>query len=425
MNSIIPTHNIGTDYDTLVQSDRAHTSLYKDERIFDEEMEKIFYSTWVWVAHASEIPEGGSYKTINIGKQPVVVVRDRKKKVHVLLNRCRHRAATVCEHKKGKTNSFVCPYHGWSYALDGSLRGVPSPESYGDCLDKSELPLVSLRVEEYNGMIFASFKEDIQPLEEFLGPAKKWIDLFMKQGAGYPTKVLGEHRFRFPGNWKIQLENTTDAYHFPLVHKSFLSSVDEKTEELFNFENQPGFVEDLGNGHSVMVMIPELVDLEEDLMERPIQERFEDLAQALRDEGHEELEVRRIVRAVGGSGFNLNLFPNIACSMAFFRVLQPISVAETEIHHSVITMDGGPQIANQYRLRLHEHFQGPFGFGTPDDSEAWERVQHGANAGNDLWIMLNRGLPGEVKTEDGLKSDVSAETGMRAAYQQWKKMMTA
>lgn len=106
-----------------------------------------------------------------------------------------------------------------------------------------------------------------------------------------------------------------------------------KTEELFNFENQPGFVEDLGNGHSVMVMIPELVNLEEDLMERPIQERFEDLAQALRDEGHEELEVRRIVRAVGGSGFNLNLFPNIACSMAFFRVLQPISVAETEIHH--------------------------------------------------------------------------------------------
>lgn len=197
MNSIIPTHNIGIDYDALVKSDRAHTSLYKDERIFDEEMEKIFYSTWVWVAHASEIPEAGSYKTINIGKQPVVVVRDRKKKVHVLLNRCRHRAATVCEHKKGKTNSFVCPYHGWSYALDGSLRGVPSPESYGDCLDKSELPLVSLRVEEYNGMIFASFKEDIQPLEEFLGPAKKWIDLFMKQGAGYPIKVLGEHRFRF------------------------------------------------------------------------------------------------------------------------------------------------------------------------------------------------------------------------------------
>jgi hypothetical protein len=106
-------------------------------------------------------------------------------------------------------------------------------------------------------------------------------------------------------------------------------------------------------------------------------------------------------------------------------VLQPIAVDETEIHHAVITMDGGPAVANRYRLRLHEHFQGPMGFGTPDDSEAWERVQKGANAGKDLWIMLNRGLPGEKPSEDGLISDVSAETGMRAGYQQWKKMMAA
>jgi phenylpropionate dioxygenase-like ring-hydroxylating dioxygenase large terminal subunit len=425
MNSLIQMLEQPADYASLVQADRVHTSLYKDPQIFEEEMDKIFMNTWVWVAHGSELPDPGCFKTINIGRQPVVVVRDRKKQVHVLLNRCRHRAATVCEHKKGKTNSFVCPYHGWSYALDGSLRGVPAPESYGQCLDKNELPMVSLRVEEYNHMIFASFKHDIEPLLDFLGPAKKWMDLFMKQGAGYPLKVLGEHRFRFPGNWKIQLENTTDAYHFPLVHKSFLSSVDEQTEKMLDFVEGPGYVEDLGNGHSVMVMIPELIDLEEELMERDIPERFAELAQALRDEGHEELQVRRIVRAVGGSGFNLNLFPNVACSMAFFRILQPIAVAETEIHHAVITMDGGPNIANQYRLRIHEHFQGPLGFGTPDDSEAWERVQHGANAGHDLWIMLNRGLAGEVTTEDGLKSDVSAETGMRAAYQQWKKMMTA
>ena len=80
---------------------------------------------------------------------------------------------------------------------------------------------------------------------------------------------------------------------------------------------------------------------------------------------------------------DLNLFPNIACSLEFFRVLQPIAVNETEIHHAVITMDGGPAVANRYRLRLHEHFQGPMGFGTPDDSEAWERVQRGASAGTD------------------------------------------
>ncbi|XDZ51195.1 Rieske 2Fe-2S domain-containing protein [Neisseriaceae bacterium CLB008] len=413
----------GTRYESLVQFDRVHTSLYTEAEIFKDEMDKVFANTWVWVGHDSEIPESGSYKTAFVGQQPVILVRDRKKNVHVLLNRCRHRAATVCEHKKGKTNSFVCPYHGWSYALDGSLRGVPHPESYADLLDKDQLPLVSLKVESYQGMIFATFKDDIESLSDYLGPAKKWMDLFMKQGAGYPIKVSGEHRFRFPGNWKIQLENTTDAYHFPLVHKSFLSSVDEETMKLFDFVEGPGYVEDLGNGHSVMVMIPDLVDLEADLA-RPIPERFEDLANELRSEGHEEAQVRRIVRAVGGSGFNLNIFPNIACSMAFFRMLQPISVDETEIHHYALTMDGGPAAANRYRLRLHEHFQGPLGFGTPDDSEAWERVQRGASAGKDLWIMLHRGLPGEVKTEDGLKSDVSAETGMRSAYQQWKKLMS-
>ncbi|GLT23845.1 (2Fe-2S)-binding protein [Zoogloea oryzae] len=407
-----------------VQADRVHTSLYTDPAIFETEMDKIFASTWVWVAHASEVPEAGSYKNTYIGRQPVIVVRDRKQKVHVLLNRCRHRAATVCEGKKGKTNSFVCPYHGWSYSLDGALRGVPHPESYADQLEKGELGLVSLRVEEYAGMLFATFKDDIEPLVDYLGPAKKWMDLFMKQGGGFPIKVAGEHRFRFPGNWKIQLENTTDAYHFPLVHKSFLSSVDQQTVEMLDFVGGPGYVEELGNGHSVMVMIPQLVDLEANL-DAPIPERFAELAQALRDEGYEDLEVRRIVRAVGGSGFNLNIFPNIACSMAFFRVLQPISVTETEIHHAVITMDGGPAVANQARLRMHEHFQGPMGFGTPDDSEAWERVQKGASAGKDLWIMLNRGLAGEKPTADGKVSDVSAETGMRAAYQQWKKLMTA
>ncbi|EIK67267.1 Rieske [2Fe-2S] domain/aromatic ring hydroxylating dioxygenase, alpha subunit protein IacC [Pseudomonas synxantha BG33R] len=424
MNNLIQAVNLESCPSERVLPDRVHTSLYTDAQVFDQELEKIFYKTWIWVGHVSEIPDAGSYKTTYVGKQPVIVVRDRKQAIHVLLNRCRHRAATVCEHKKGKTNSFVCPYHGWSYALDGSLRGVPHPESYADMLDKGEHPLVSLRVEQYAGMIFATFNDAIEPLEDFLGAAKKWMDLFMKQGCGYPIKVAGEHRFRFPGNWKIQLENTTDAYHFPLVHKSFLSSVDKQTEEMLNFVGGSGYVEDLGNGHSVMVMIPDLIDLEANL-ELPIPARFEELAGQLREEGHDEQAVRRIVRAVGGSGFNLNLFPNIACSMAFFRVLQPIAVDETEIHHAVITMDGGPAVANRYRLRLHEYFQGPMGFGTPDDSEAWERVQKGASAGTDLWVMLNRGLAGEQASTDGLVSDVSAETGMRAGYQQWKKMMSA
>lgn len=108
MSKLIPAINLDVDPAHLVQADRVHTSMYTDAQLFDAELEKIFYSTWIWGAHASEIPDNGCYKTTYIGKQPVIVVRDRKKDVHVLLNRCRHRGATVCEHKKGKTNSFVC-----------------------------------------------------------------------------------------------------------------------------------------------------------------------------------------------------------------------------------------------------------------------------------------------------------------------------
>lgn len=406
-------------YAELVREDRVHTSLYTDPAIFEAEIERIFNTTWVWVAHDSELPNKNDWITTFVGRQPVIVNRDKAGVVRVMLNRCRHRGATICEAKKGNAPGFVCPYHAWTYGTDGSLKGLPMPKGYKD-FDKSEYTLVNLRVESYRGLIFATFNEDAPPLEEFLGRARPWIDLFLKQGGGYPVKVMGEHKFTFPGNWKIQLENTTDAYHFPIVHKSFLSSLDGDTSELFSFMDAGGYVEDLGNGHSVMVMIPELIDLDKNLDE-PVPERFAELAEELREEYSEE-EVRRIVRAVTGSGFNVNLFPNLACSMAFFRVLRPLSVDETEIRHIAIGMDGGPAAANRARLRLHEHFQGPMGFGTPDDAEAWERVQRGSQAGEDaVWIMLNRG---EDKTESNA-GDVTAETGMRAAYQMWKRMMTA
>ena len=405
------------------EGNKVLSEIYNDEQVFQTEMEAIFESTWIWVAHESEIPKKGDYKTARVGRHSVIVSRDRKMDIHVLVNRCRHRGATLCEEHKGNARSFVCPYHGWGYGQDGSLRAVPNPGPYEGVINKEDLPLISLRMESYKGMVFATFNDDVEPLEDFLGGAKKWIDLFMKQGGGYPIKTLGEHRFRFPGNWKIQLENTTDAYHFPIIHKSFISSLDGDTAEIFDFLEGDGFVEDLGNGHSVMVMIPELVDLEDNL-EAPIPERFKALAKELADEGHSDEHIRKLVRAAGGSGFNLNLFPNVACSMAFFRVLAPISVNETEIQHIAIGGDGAPDAFNKVRMRLHEHFQGPMGFGTPDDSEAWERVQKGSQSGKEQWILVNRGQEMVQKNELGNNySTVCSEVGMKAAYQQWAKMM--
>ncbi|WP_027941276.1 aromatic ring-hydroxylating oxygenase subunit alpha [Amycolatopsis taiwanensis] len=411
----------------LVFGDRVAGRLYTDPEIFEQEIAKIFERTWVWVAHESELPKPGSFKSTHVGRQPVIVTRDRKGGLHTLLNRCRHRGASICEKPKGQANGFTCPYHAWSYGLDGTLRGIPYPDGYEGVVDKRDLSLKKLRTEVYGGMVFATFNDDAEPLEEFLGDARPWIDRFMKQGGGYPIKVLGKHQFKFSGNWKIQLENTTDGYHFPIVHRSWMASVDAETADMMSFMKDPeAITHDLGNGHSVMQMVPEHSDLDADDGSEALQGRFDHLVEELSktlDPG----QVRKLVRAMHGTGFNLNLFPNVSMSAAFFRVLRPVAVDETRIEHVAIGPDGPPEVdlVNRERLRIHEHFQGPFGFGTPDDAEGWDRVQRGAQGAPEMPIMVNRGLGREKPSPEGWPtSHVTDETGMRAAYHKWKQMMS-
>ncbi|MET0821060.1 MAG: aromatic ring-hydroxylating dioxygenase subunit alpha [Aeromicrobium sp.] len=413
----------------LVRANRVAGRMYTDPDIFDLEISKIFESTWVWVAHESEIPKPGSFKSTHVGRQPVIVTRDRKGGINTLLNRCRHRGASVCEVKSGVANGFTCPYHAWSYSLDGQLRGIPYPDGYEGVLEKGDISLRRLRTESYGGMVFATFKDDIESLEDFLGDAKSWIDLFMKQGGGYPLKVLGTHQFTFKGNWKIQLENTTDGYHFPIVHRSWMASVDAETADMMSFMTDPEAVtHDLGHGHSVAQMVPEHTDLGLDDGTEPLQRRFDGVVERLRAQGVDEAEIRRLVRSIHGTGFNLNLFPNVSMSIAFFRTLRPVSVDETVVEHIAIGPDGPPEVVgpvNQERLRAHEHFQGPFGFGTPDDAEGWDRVQRGAQAAPSMPILVNRGLGREKSGPQGwATSHITDETGMRAAYQAWKEMMS-
>lgn len=105
-----------------------------------------------------------------------------------------------------------------------------------------------------------------------------------------------------------------------------------------------------------------------------------------------------------GTGFNLSLFPNVSMSISFFRVLRPISVDETWIEHVALGVDGPDDIAgpvNRERLRVHEHFEGTFGFGTPDDAAGWDRVQRGSVGGPELPIMVRRGLGRETQSPEG------------------------
>ena len=113
--------NEAVNYDSLVQEDRVHSRVYTDPQIFEDEMERIFHRGWVFVGHASEIPEPGDYRLAWVGRYPIIMVRGEDGEVRLLSNRCRHRANTVCQLERGNTRFFRCDYHGWMYRNDGQL----------------------------------------------------------------------------------------------------------------------------------------------------------------------------------------------------------------------------------------------------------------------------------------------------------------
>ncbi|MDX6343204.1 MAG: hypothetical protein QOH87_3342, partial [Trebonia sp.] len=162
------TTTAGIDPGALVRDDGVRREIYRDAEVFALEMERIFKRTWVFMAHDSELAASGDYLTMRIGTEPVVLVRGEDDQVRVLVNRCMHRGAIVCERAAGNAKSFRCQYHGWTYRNDGQLVGVPYPERQAADV-RERLGLVALpRVESYRGLIFASFNPGVPPLTDYL-----------------------------------------------------------------------------------------------------------------------------------------------------------------------------------------------------------------------------------------------------------------
>src|ERR1700689_2125150 len=167
-----------TDFRRLVEPSRVHGSLYTAPRVFTAELARIWYRTWVFIGHASEVREPGDYVRKTLGLQDVIMTRGSDGAIHLLLNRCAHRANLVCEAARGNASSFRCPYHGWTYRNTGELIGFPFNQGYGgkDTIE-SELSLARVpRVGSYRGFVFASMAADGPALTEHLGAAAGELD---------------------------------------------------------------------------------------------------------------------------------------------------------------------------------------------------------------------------------------------------------
>lgn len=139
---------------------RCHRSIFTDPQLFEFEMKHIFEGNWVFLAHESQIAEPGDYYTLTLGRQPVIITRDKKHELHALINSCAHRGAMLCRRKTGNKNSFTCPFHGWTFSNNGKLLKAKdeSTGAYPDTFkqegshDLQKLP----RFQSYRGFLFGS-----------------------------------------------------------------------------------------------------------------------------------------------------------------------------------------------------------------------------------------------------------------------------
>lgn len=188
---------------------RAFTS----RDLFDIEQRAIFARSWVHVADLIDIPNPGDYTTGMIGHTPVIVLRDRKTgALHGFLNACRHRGAQLLEGKGACDKQIKCPYHAWSYGLDGALLGVPYREEI-DC-DVSTMGLVPVRIGVAGPMIMACIDPTAPSFVDWMGELPAALAI-----AGAATWELAwELEYEVAANWKLFVENANDGYHIPFVH---------------------------------------------------------------------------------------------------------------------------------------------------------------------------------------------------------------
>ena len=222
----------------MVRGDSVHRSLYTDPAIFDLEMQRIYGRAWVYVGHESQVPKTGDYHTTRLGDQDVLMVRANDGRVHVLYNRCPHKGAKVVADGDGCVGKFFrCPYHAWTFKLDGSHLGVPLKQGLeGTSYDPAD-PSFSMRrlprVESYRGFVFASQAQSGQGLEDFLGGARSSIDnLCDRSPVGEVEVAGGIFRVMQRSNWKVFYENLHDTMHARVTHESSFAAARDEAKEI-------------------------------------------------------------------------------------------------------------------------------------------------------------------------------------------------
>ncbi len=222
---------------------------YRDPDVLHLEQERIFRHQWQYVGHTGEVPEPGSFVATRAGDVPVVVVRDADGEIRAHVNVCRHRGHLLCE-GAGRRETLQCPYHAWTYDLDGSLRTAPRAATEPG-FDRTALGLVPVQVDTWGPFLFVNPDPHAAPLAEHLGELPRLV-----RDGGVEVDALVFHRRAegsYDANWKVCVENYLECYHCAVAHPSFSRAIDVAPgayvlEEHPTFSSQYGTPRNGGGG---------------------------------------------------------------------------------------------------------------------------------------------------------------------------------
>ncbi|MGH9090896.1 MAG: aromatic ring-hydroxylating oxygenase subunit alpha [Acidimicrobiales bacterium] len=400
---------------------RVHRDAFRTQAVFDREQQEIWGRGWLFLGHASELPDPCDYKVRRLGGRPLIFLRDVHGEIRAFYNSCPHRGTAVCREEQGNSRHLRCFYHAWTFDTEGKLVSLPSPDAYpSDSGFRERLGLRPVgRLEVYRDFVFVAFDEGVPPLADHLGPAADFIDLVADQSPAGMRALPGTQRYHARANWKLLVENAMDGYHFAPSHITFLeylkrtgyTTSDEGGSVQFCGRHLASVQPDHG-GRIGLAWEPRFGEAEKDRIGRNRAEIFARLGE----------ERGRLL----ADGFKtLYVFPNLLLfdiESVSVRMLEPVAPGETQVSAWALAPTDEDPESSGLRLKTLVSFIGPGGLATPDDLEAQEAIQRGvtATAGDTRegvdWNDVSRGMDEELH---GGPLRANDEAGVRHFWRLW------
>lgn len=424
---------------------RVDRKIFHDPDIFELEMRNIFESGWVFLGLTSQAAQPHDFFTAHLGRVQAVMMRGVDGILRAFVNSCPHKGAQIAQTRCGNARLHVCPYHSWSFDSSGQNRGIKWENAgcYSDAFLEQHHGLAPLpRFESYRGFLFGSLVDDVCSLEDHLGEAARLLDLVVGQPQDGAELVPGDVTYTFEANWKLQLENCSDAYHFTSVHPSYVHIMERRRQ----------LSDDEAAGRSIWDEAQAWSEDAQGVQGGSISFANGHVLNWGRIEvspGHPLLEQADVLASRHGKQVrdwmfnmrNLTIFPNLQIAenaSSQLRVIQPIAPGRTLMRTWCIAPKGESANARRQRIRQYEDFFNPSGMATPDDTVAYESCQRGFAAAVEPWLQgYGRGMTASqhggneltdmiVNTpERSVLSDARLcdETLYHAYYREWARRM--